>query len=604
MPHKPGIGAIFGIASEDGVAKVTSPVRLYDRTNGALVSAQFTDDNGGFTFNGLNPDTSDYMVVATDEDGSPPKNAIIRDRIQPVAGYQGSVYWQNWQYLSSQLGSIARLTGVQDAHGDFMVDYPSAPNMRWLGTQPLQQASITPGAPHLPSLNMSGGKVNVPARSSIASNSTKIYPYQQNPGQAAFEIVADFEDKDFQCVVSSFGTNADSVTSGQSSYSTYFMLKYVGATKQLTLYGPSSDYSNSLGYYVRLVGSAIDMSANLGVHHLVVNIALGSSIDLYMDGALNTSISDAGNFSYFPNTYTDTGNNYSFAGIFITGNGVNTFPAASGTNAILGPMSFYSGLLTAQNISDLYNALMVGVTPKLTGYAKDVVADFPKLYFRLNDAAGTYIKSSLTASTVEVVTHYGSGAAFQQPTLIAGGMGIAFSGNDCFYSAYNGGQSCSQYGYTLGMLVKPTNATPAAMETLFWVGNSADTTYIRLDRMTDGSLQLTHQASGNEVLNFNTALANFTTERFVDIVVDKIAKTATLYLDGAPAQTIPTNTNILSLYIGYSEALYQQRLRIGGFWTGSVVNNGFTGRLSEVYLSPLVLSAARIASHYNARNTA
>ena len=88
MPHRPGVGAIFGVVSENGVAKPGAPVYLLDMRrdmglgNAVLLAKQFTKTDGGFVFNGLDPNYADYAVFTTDEDSSgetdPYKNALIR----------------------------------------------------------------------------------------------------------------------------------------------------------------------------------------------------------------------------------------------------------------------------------------------------------------------------------------------------------------------------------------------------------------------------------------------------------------------------------------------------------------------------------------------
>ncbi|MFZ4537179.1 hypothetical protein [Propionivibrio sp.] len=106
MPHKPGIGAIFGIVAEDGVAKVDSPVRLYDRTTGQLVRAVTTNVDGGYVFSGLDETTSDYMVLAVDNDGANKKNALVYDYITPMPAAQGESFDGNWQVVVGKYAPI------------------------------------------------------------------------------------------------------------------------------------------------------------------------------------------------------------------------------------------------------------------------------------------------------------------------------------------------------------------------------------------------------------------------------------------------------------------------------------------------------------------
>jgi len=165
MPHKPGNGAIFGIVSEDGASKPDFPVTLLDRTNGNIVNRRYTDLNGGFVFAGLNPETDDYQVIAQDEDNPPFKNAIIRDRIQPVPGYQGATYYGNWRLKSAEFNTIAFYDGttINDPDPGYGIKiispYPSNNHPVLLEgvsgsskaeIQPALNASITPGDPSIP----------------------------------------------------------------------------------------------------------------------------------------------------------------------------------------------------------------------------------------------------------------------------------------------------------------------------------------------------------------------------------------------------------------------------------------------------------------------
>ena len=111
--HKPGTGAIFGIVTEEGVAKDASPVYLYDtrRWEGAgkkkLLARRFTRPDGGFEFAGLNTNYGDYMVMVTDEDGAEPKNALVQDRVTPIPAHAGSGQLSEWYTRAMRDGAQA-----------------------------------------------------------------------------------------------------------------------------------------------------------------------------------------------------------------------------------------------------------------------------------------------------------------------------------------------------------------------------------------------------------------------------------------------------------------------------------------------------------------
>ena len=157
MPHRPGIGAIMGIVSEDGVAS-QKRVTLMDRSNLKVVARTTSDENGAYLFNGLNPDTNDYLVLAVDDDGNPAKEAIIHDYIQPIPAYQGATFMGNWEKRMQSYYPASGWAGVFDAAGAPVgvssTGYvTSGPSVTFGGE------SLTPGAPHLGSILVAGSSI-------------------------------------------------------------------------------------------------------------------------------------------------------------------------------------------------------------------------------------------------------------------------------------------------------------------------------------------------------------------------------------------------------------------------------------------------------------
>ena len=110
--HRPGSGAIFGIVTEDSVVKPNSPVFLLDARRHLgegmlkLIGKRFTRQDGGFEFAGLNPLYSDYMVMATDEDGEVPKSPLAHDRVQPVFAHVGTAALGEWYVRMKRDGAV------------------------------------------------------------------------------------------------------------------------------------------------------------------------------------------------------------------------------------------------------------------------------------------------------------------------------------------------------------------------------------------------------------------------------------------------------------------------------------------------------------------
>lgn len=84
-------GAIYGIVSEEGNIKVGNEVVLMDHATLSIIAKTTTDQYGGYMFCNLDPDKTDYMLFTVDNDGVTPKNALIKDYVQPVAGNTGTV---------------------------------------------------------------------------------------------------------------------------------------------------------------------------------------------------------------------------------------------------------------------------------------------------------------------------------------------------------------------------------------------------------------------------------------------------------------------------------------------------------------------------------
>lgn len=82
-------GAIYGIVSEEGNIKVGNEVVLMDHATLSIIAKTTTDQYGGYMFCNLDPNKTDYMLFTVDNDGVTPKNALIKDYVQPVQSANG-----------------------------------------------------------------------------------------------------------------------------------------------------------------------------------------------------------------------------------------------------------------------------------------------------------------------------------------------------------------------------------------------------------------------------------------------------------------------------------------------------------------------------------
>ena len=94
-------GAIYGIVSEEGSIKVDNPVVLMDHATLSIIAKTKTDIYGGYMFNNLDPDKTDYMVFTVDNDGVEPKNALIKDYVTPIKTANGTVDGDFLGYLDA-----------------------------------------------------------------------------------------------------------------------------------------------------------------------------------------------------------------------------------------------------------------------------------------------------------------------------------------------------------------------------------------------------------------------------------------------------------------------------------------------------------------------
>lgn len=618
MPHKPGIGAILGIVSEDGVAKQNYPIRLYDRTSGALVAYQQSDVNGGFVFNGLNPETDDYQVVTQDETGPPYKNAMIKDRIQPIYAHQGAAYWANWRYLAMNQGALCLFDGSAQDERFMPCGFSSSRPMLVADNETIMEAPFpvgaintgaTPGAPQAPMVELGGNRLLIKPRTNGWAPSAAKTRMRQNPAECAFEFVADF------ATLSQNGAGAGAVdfyvylfpdvTNGRSNGSNYFscllFVRYDPAGKTLRVWysnGGNGQYSKNP--VTELTASPyIDMSAYQGVHHVLVTISYAVLAEIFIDGVSKQSFDLTGK-----NSVVGYGTAYHFCGIAVMDSGNTHWNpyAFNGAHGKLGPLAFYPHALTATEASDLHGALMIGSTPLLTGYSRDVFIDTPVFYARLNETTGTAVANFLRQE--DIWNGYTAGnVAWSQPTPVAGGIGAKFTGAEAIRFDSEGSKTDNPWGYTLEFWYQPANAAPAAMETLYAITDTAENRVgPQLQRDTTGVFVLTHAAVSAETITFATLMNDTANVHHVIVEIDKHALEARLYIDGVLTETRTCSAIVLDLH--EDDVLYSGQVHIGGIMSDlKVVSEGFSGVLSEVAQYNYALPEGRIEAHYTARNT-
>jgi hypothetical protein len=628
MPHAPGNGAILGVVSEDGIVKPGAPVDLYDRTTGMLVTRQFARDDGSFAFSGLNPNTSDYRVVTQDED-EPFKEALVRDRITPIPGYRGASYWNNWLRLAQLNRAVTIHTNEASPDGKLLpaCAVREPPIIGVSGTMPNNAGlpavfgpSMTPGAPQWPSVQLNNQKLIVPARSRDKLPSALVYPDTAMPTALSFETVFDFASVSapgssvywLWLVLSNGYAWLNNAPQGTFTKRHPLVLQYL-ATKHLAVYidddtavGTNRGYSASTSTLGTKLADFNLSGVSQQPHHVLVTATWAVDIKLYLDGELFDSASLTGKPAKAVRVANDS---FRHAGILIEtpSSTDGTFLTdALGVTVLQGPMACYPTALSDQTVADLYSALMVGSLPQVTGYAKEVFADTPVFYARLNDTpiqpGAEGIAEFTNPDANFVASYYGSGVQFNQPTIVAGGSGMRFGGAAVVKYSSTGRGIANPIGFTLSWVGRPASAAPAASEMMFANTDTSNTSTLKIERNTSGQLVLTYVVSGGtESLTFAGApYSDTSAQHLYAVVLDKTSATATLYVDGEEACTVGTGPALLSvLSNSYPGTCYC--VHIGGLYnTNATVGYGHSGLLSEVAMFAKPLSAAQIANHYSA----
>jgi len=605
-----------------------------------MVSRQLTDQNGGFIFNGLNADTDDYQVIAQDEDGETPKNAVIRDRIRPVRGYQGSTYYGNWRNRVNDLGALMVYDGqvvrdyqdVDRAQSDYVptigsgfaphadsfsvpiISYGTTQDQRDSVEKPIFATSITPGDPSIPATVFHTQKMTIPAAE------TNFYPgdagYQQDPANMALELVVDVGSLDsdsgwcaFMCSLRRDGKdpyfgyqNPGLIGLFYNVSEKYFRLS-VGAKND------ESFWSSSYRYHV----GDIDMSGLQGVHHIVFSVTYSLEGKLYVDGELLQTVSLAtipGAHQYARNT--DFGH---LGGMHIAGEYTDDYGESTsgvlGMRGRVGAMAFYPHAISADDVQLLYKDLMVGTEPALTGYKKEVFADRPSFYLRLDDPPGTTSVKNLAGNRVHGTfdaTIYGA-PIFQSPSIVVGGHTTRFDGRSGLKFLRSGPRIHNPFGFTVSFIAKPDTKVPGSTEYLLrtYTYNDGYDWGIRIVRLSDGRLRLSVKTLGGntEDIEFNTIQDDSELHHYL-VSVDKAALSAVLYIDGSAVETsqaspsqilLPRRSNSTSSNYRYWETECSIAASIDE--SGNVAY-GYKGLLGEIWVSQNPTTPERAKQIYDA----
>lgn len=607
MPHKPGIGAIFGITSEEGVA-AQKRVVLMDRSNLSVVAKTTADANGGYVFNGLNPDTNDYLVFAVDDDGSPPKEAIIHDYIQPIPAYQGATFIGNWEKRAMSGDPISGFFGLLDQNGSPIEISGHTPYFEGNGVT-YGQTSLTPGAPHIPSTALNNCALGFGMRTSfdIFTAPTKVsleWVFRRSSvstaRHAGVGLFTSADSSSYAHAGNSYGFTSDTTYT-----SSIAALSYNPADAVLRAYNRNgSSLEGPWGNWREVAN--VNLSTYPDDVHVVLAMTYADTAVLYVNGAPVATVSLGGQ-NAVPWRSRDDSWPMGTA-IFGNINDSGTYKVLGRYTTVLsGPVVAYDRMLSAQEVLDRYNDLMVGTTPAETGYAKEILLDHPHYYYRLREPDGTSGRFAdwltQSAGNRRALTIYNpSGIDYAQRSPVVGGSAVKFNGAAAARGDFVIESSSSQRELSFAFIIEPTVALPTANELIVGNYNTSGVMVTAVFRNTNGQLVLRTREGGIDTnYTFTTALAAGV-RKFVVITLNKGTTKAKLYLDGTLVETLTTTGTFLDQQISHAAAYHETMI-------GGQVNdarNGvslpFRGYLSEVAFFSYELPASRVKAHYDARS--
>lgn len=608
MPHKPGVGAIFGIVSEEGVAKPSSPVFLYDRTTGYLVAKTYTANDGGFVFNGLNPDTNDYYVVATDEDGSPRKNALIRDYVQPIRAHLGAHWWQNWQTAVSMLSPQALFSGYTDADG-----VPTTLSSKfYIYGSATVGGSITPGAPHAASVQFNDALAHFYTTRWLSLGDSRI-PSQQ---LSSFEGAIDFSSLPVSFSLWGHFETENGITGFGVRRNLLFAVEVFSTIIKV------------------FVGNRVALTYNhsyTGVHHVAVNLRKGADCKLYIDGNLVFTDTSESRKSA---TYDFMSSYYYYRCPLIAAS-VSKYrvsenspsnDSANHTTAKIGPFAMWlDRLLTDQEIQDHYNYLFTPKTPILSGYQRAVMSLNPAWYYRLNEATSSDLAHDMVRYNDRLIgqlDEFGlslgkyilpntSSITFANPTPIVGGSGMMFNGGCVLVNQANNIFLQNNKAATFSFLYK-ISAAPSSNQMLFGVYDAIKNLwliklYVLGTGADQGKLKLIVRQNSDSNIIFNYVLPTGAWT-WLAITLDVVAENAKLWGADMLTQSVVELATTAILPTVFESSWFELRfydmpnyLHIGGIVNTSndTISNAFIGGLSELAYFPSALTQGDLQTLVN-----
>lgn len=606
MAHKVGNGAILGITSEDGVASQKRVV-LMDRTNMQVVKQTIADEYGAYLFNGLNPDSNDYIIFSVDDDGNPKKQSIIYDYVQPIPAHQGGFFWGNWYRIAMLKEPCVMFIGVTEKSepSEVVFPYGVGSGAAYVEGSIVEEDSppLMDGAANIPSTVLIGG--------SVAKEMLNHYNNLRNPpgstkvsGEIVFDpssIVSD--------VTASLYTKRHNYYTDSSNYASSFIsIEYRPSTKTLYLKRhnggvPSAAHGVS-DQLVTVVSYNLTDEQQIAPIHVVGSIEYGVSAELYVNGSLVGSSSLLGTNLHAGRHIDRQTNTFGFFGGLGYGSGSRIYNQRADMS--IGLFSFYADTITAGEVMDRYLALTQDVLPVVTGYMKSVVADYPLYFIRFDDLdesafATDALRSNAIMSESVLYKAVASKIKHDSSTpMVAGGSGMTFSGGS-LRGLYFDTVPMSRKFITFEFIAQPSKVTLSTHQTVFCHANNANTTIFELRISATGFWELIWREGGAQKTVPLSTVIDLDNKHHYAFSVDKLNLTATLYVDGEVAEIVEVTPMLFDLSHESTSSLSRFYIAGKANDTLDAVANPYMGYLSELAMYPALLSQDKIKAHYNAR---
>jgi hypothetical protein len=382
---------------------------------------------------------------------------------------------------------------------------------------------------------------------------------------------------------------------GLNDFTVSFWAKYLGSNSgERTLFG-ADNYNSSPRYglivkpygstfgqpqyeaYINGTGGGLAFSATTTNWNHYLFVRSGTSLSLYLNGAYVSAITVGSGIAQL--------NNIRVGSHYFNGS------AQEFSNSSVQDVAIFTSALTRGQIASLYQAGVTGRTADLVmgrSYQDVVLADSPISYWRLGTTSGNEVDISGNGHTLT----YTSGTIRGASGAIAGDANTA-----------------ATFGTLSTHCAQATVAeTPSALSVEAWFYATADgitSTREIVERQSSGAPHYTQWNMSwkfNGTVNSLYARLGFTDGSNTDLQSGTLSKNAwhhaILTWSGTVAKLYVDGSEVASSTVGAKNITYNSQIFNIGCYSGG--NESFIGNIDEVAIYNTALSAAQVATHYNA----